>query len=246
MELKALPFKHVVYGPLREMLIKVQDLGGAVCGGYARHLCSGGKFGDIDIFTSNAESYNLIRDYFADRRDVSLKRKKYNHYGFEIENYKYKYSRFNKGFAIQIIDTKESPRQVIQEFDITVSQAIADFKHCVCYVTPEFIRDEAEKMLRFTLASKDSDQNAVWRIEKYNIDYKYKITLDELTNFYLNLADADKQAQFIDQIKDSALSDSHHFIKQLEILADLDSEVKNRITPDFDWHDVQAIPFRGA
>jgi hypothetical protein len=202
---------------LLNILMDIQDKGGYIAGGYARHLICGSPYSDIDIFTNSPTAKVRIMKLLKDKKYLSNPiRSKI--YGFKVYAYKYRIGDLDKNITedIQIVEQAVHPHKVIDTFDFTVCQVYADLFEGVCYADPRFVEDYINKRLVYNYIDKDRPPvSLIYRVKEY-IDKGYEISKEDVFELYKNVVD---KHSLLYQIE--TFIPDHELVKSLRVIFEL-------------------------
>ena len=185
----------------------IQAMGGYVAGGFARFVLghtSDIVANDVDIFCMGEDSFNKILDAFIynpkNNLDGSMHTKQTIPYGEqndELVSVKYGMSREyfpgetyctgSTGVKYDSIKFQfirrnncSDPKNIIDDFDISVCCVYLDFKDKVVFFTKEFLEDEINRNLRLVHIKMNIPIHVIlYRLHRY-LEKGYKYHLSEL------------------------------------------------------------------
>lgn len=202
------PIRRVGYGPLNKILRQIEDYGGIICGGYARHLVTidpkkNKEYSDIDIYPGRKDYLNMILDYAHRMMDYEGT---IDYSGIKATTFKFKQRPIvpsEKPIFVQVIEKFGYPVDIIRDFDISVCQVFAYLRDGKCYFTPGFWDDLIEGQFRYLLPIGPKDtERAFYRISKY-LNKGFRLDTKDFLDIYRNLPDVFDKDFFMSYLKDA-------------------------------------------
>ena len=189
---------------LVDILEEIEKLGGAICGGFARHSTTPKEqdpplYSDIDVWPKDHLS-GVFLDHFL--KSIILDTQLLSWTNYENRPVTSYYLGKDPIYKVQLIEQYGQPFDLISGFDISVTKIFLNVRKRIGLAHRDFIEDIPKKQFRYLkkipYSDDDASLKAVIRMIKY-MEKGFKIEMNNLFRIYPSIAD-DQKYMFLESV----------------------------------------------